>query len=436
MLKCSGHSVSIRDVSKALLSDKFSSEEKIELHKFEWISLLNLSMDRQWRVLIRRHIAFWIMNFNDSRNYSWKIPVISERICNWIMQHNLISKTSDKKFNIELLESLMQQRKFLKRQMYLQLPLLDKLILMRAIMVASAAINDRKTVRKTIQELSIFLKRIDCIESCKTSQEILNALRYFIEIRSIITFYRYSIPEEVTMAMNRLAQVTRKIRHADGGLSIFQSEFTPSSTYVDAVLSHVEQKNVSESSADSNYVRLQSLDGTAFINLRNRYFPLEFSAGSQRVILGTYLYFSNQKLLFSETNRMSHSINREKNNVWLNGKSEFVVNDHEIVFEKRLYINSFGNDIRCEESLSTKSFDVLHCISLPGEIDVSLLEYQNGFFMDMKNGARWMWCFDRSAKFSFDFDRSCILNGEKKGFTLLTVGSDSLDNLRWSLKRI
>jgi hypothetical protein len=351
------------------------------------------------------------------------------------MQYNFISKTSDKKFNTALMESLVQQLKFLRRLLYLQLKPLDKVLLVRAVAAAAAAINDRKTAMKAVKELTVFLEENDCLKSCKTSLEILNVLRNIIDIQSIIVFYKQQVPEEISKIAARLADVIRKIRHPDGGISVFQSEFTPSPAYADALLSCVKHEN-SIDAADADYTRLQSAEGTVFIDLGNKYFPLEFSTNYQRMILGTYLYFSGQKLFFSEGNRISHSVNKEKNNTWFDGKSEFVINDHEIIFEKKLYINNLGTDIRCEESLSTKSFDVTHYMVLPGEIDISLLEYQNGFFMDLKSGARWLWSFNKGAKFTFDFERTGILNGEKRNFTLLAINAGSSDKLRWSLKKV
>ncbi|MDR1982753.1 MAG: hypothetical protein LBQ08_03075 [Holosporaceae bacterium] len=435
VLKCTGRSVFIRDISSALVSDEFSSAEKLELHGFGWISLLNLNMDRQWRLLIRSHIGFWIWNFHNFTDVAWEIPVISERLYNWIIQYNFISKTLDKNFNAALIKSLLKQLKFLRRLLYLPLDFSDKVILIRALAVALSAINDKRNLLKVVHELAIFLKEADCTRSCKTPQEILNVLRYLIEIQSTILFYRQKIPNEIIETVSKLANITRKIRHADGGISIFQSEFTPSPLYVDAVLSCVKTETIADIN-DLNYLKLKSFEGTIFVDVGNKFFPIEFSAGSQRMILGTYLYFSDQKLSFSKNSKIRHTVDKEKNNIWFIGKSQFTINDHEIMFEKRLYINNLGVDIRCEESLSTKSFDIVHYIVLPGEIDISLLEYQNGFFMDLKSGIRWVWSFNKEAKFSFDFEKIGILNGEKRNFTLLAIDSNSSNRLKWSLKKI
>ncbi|MDR0678070.1 MAG: hypothetical protein LBF44_00870 [Holosporaceae bacterium] len=435
VLKCTGRSIFIRDISSAMMSDGLSKVEKLELHGFGWISLLNLNMDRQWRFLIRSHIEFWIRNFYNLTNQAWTISAISERLYNWIIQYNLISKTSDHNFNTSLVKSLIRQFNFLRRLLYLQLEFLDKIMLIRAIVVVSSAINDKKNVVKAIHELSIFLRQINCLQSCGTPQNILNALRYLIDIQSIILFHRQKIPHEILLTISKMASVTRKIRNPDGGICIFQSEFTPSPLYVDSILSRIKTE-ASVDAEDQKYIRLQSSGGTVFIDPGNKFFSTEFSAGVNRIILGTYLHFPDQKLSFSKNSKINHSIEREKNSFWFHGKSEFIINDHEIVFEKKLYINNLGTDMRCEEFFSTKSFDIMHCIVLPGEIDISLLEYQNGFFMDLKSGIRWVWSFNKEAKFLFDFEKVGILNGEKRNFTLLAVDSKFSNRLKWSLKKI
>jgi len=431
VLKCTGRPVFIRDISAVLMSENLSGAEKAELHRFEWISILNHNMDKQWRQLIRQHIVFWVKNFkNDSS--AWNISTISERIYNWIMQYNILSKTSDKNFNMIFLESLMQQFKFIKRQMYLPMNLLSKVRLIRAIIVISAAIGE--SITEASNELVAFLREINCVKACQTSYEILNVVRNLIEIQSVLQMYKKPVPNEIVDAIEDLSDITRFIRHPDGGISIFQSDFTPSPAYIDSLLSAVEYKS-SVGTVDSQYIKLQAVNGYAFINLRDKYFPLEFSEDHQRIILGTYLSFQDQNLSGSELFQSDHSIYKEKNNIWFSGKSEFSMNDREITFEKKLYINSSGTDIRCEELISGQPFDFTYHIILPGDIDISLLEYQVGFFIDFKNGARWSWNFNKEAKFSFDCGKVGILNGSKNKFTILSIKQEPTTKLRWSLKK-
>ncbi|MDR1375620.1 MAG: hypothetical protein LBJ45_02295 [Holosporaceae bacterium] len=436
VLKCSGRSIFIKNIPHMLMLSSLSNIEKSELHSFGWVSLLDLNMDKQWRLLIRHHIDFWIKKFkNTAEQPAWSILATSERLYNWIMQYNLISKTSDALFSATFLESIVQQLKFLKRQIYLPLKLLEKITLIRAIVIASAALDDHKKLALAIDELSIYLKETDPLRSCQTTLDILKVLRNLIDIQAIIVFYKKNMPMEISDTMSKLAQVIRNIRHSDGGISIFQSEFTPSPTYIDAVLSHVRRNNQRETY--SEYLRLRSFGATSFIHLKNKYFPLEFSSGTQRIILGSYLYFLDQNLSFLGDVKIDHTLHNEKNNIWFNGKSSFFINEQSIDFEKKLYINNLGTDIRCEEFMSTESFNIAYYLVLPSEITITPLEYQNGFFMDLKSGARWMWNFSKDAQFSFDFEKNGILNGERKYFTLLTIGKTLPSNkLRWSLKLI
>ncbi|MDR1560829.1 MAG: hypothetical protein LBS23_00535 [Holosporaceae bacterium] len=436
VLKCSGRSIFIRDISKIFRTKSLSEAEKSELHTFGWISILNLNVDKQWRLLIRNHIKFWIKNFKNLNGLAWRVPIVAERIYNWIMQYNLISKTSDQEFSAIFAESIAQQLKFLKRRLYLPLDLLEKAALIRTITIASVAVDKVRDSTRAINELAVYLEEIDCIKSCKTTQEILKTLRYLIEIQAISSFLKKNIPFEISKNISQLANIVRNIRHSDGGISIFQSEFTPSPLYIDALLSNAKKNSYKET--NSSYLRLQSLEGAAFIDLRNKFFPIEFSAGIQRIILGSYVYFPNRRLRFSNDAEMSHSIYNEKNNIWFTGKSSFSISRNDVTFEKKLYVNNLGTDIRCEENMSNESFDVSYCIVLPSEPVITPLEYKNGFFMDFATGARWVWNLSKNAKFLFDFARNGILNGERKIFTLLTIETTSpnKNKLRWSLKRL
>ncbi|MDR0677493.1 MAG: hypothetical protein LBF57_02365 [Holosporaceae bacterium] len=434
ILKCTGRPVLIKNIPTFLYSNDFSDEEKSELHSFEWISVLNLNIDRRWYLPMQQNITFWIEKFSKLDKLSWNIVNVSERIYNWIMQYNLISQISSAKFNAVFIKSLIRQIKFAKRLLYLPMKVSEKLRLIRAIAIGSSALNDKKSLFKSIRELSFFLEVVNCAKSCETPQEILIVLRCLIDIQSIILLYQKKVPREISDNISKLATIIKTIRHSDGGISIFRSEFTPSPSYIDALLARV--KNDNSLLIHPNYLRFQSFGGSLFIDIKNRYLPIEFSTGPQRIILGTYLYFSDSKLLFSGKNKIDHEIYKDKSNSWFNGKSEFIVNDHDVTFEKKLYINKLGMDIRCEEIISTESFNILHCIILPFKTDITMLEYQNGFSMDLKNGERWIWNFDRSVSLSFDFGKNTIINGNLQKISVLSLRTISSNRVRWSMKKV
>ncbi|MCR5225350.1 MAG: hypothetical protein K6C34_04670 [Alphaproteobacteria bacterium] len=434
VLKCSGKSIFIRNIPKILLSSSISTIEKAELHSFGWISLLNLDADKQWRLMIRNHIKFWMSHFKFSDDIAWSTPVTSERLYNWIVQYNLISKTSDIKFNDMLVKSISRQFKLLRRQLYLPLKMTEKTSLIRALAVTAAAINDAKTVQLCLKELQHNLRTEPVEKSNYSTQELLKILRNLVDIQAVISAGRKSIPTVVTNTMAKIATIIRQIRHPDGGISIFKSEFTPSAEYVDAILSHVENAKFQDFNA--GYLTLRTFEGTTFINLNDKYFPIEFSFGIQRIVLGSYLYFTDRNLNFSNTVEIKHSVIKEKSNVWFSGNSRFKINDANVNFEKSIYINNLGTDMRCEEKLSDNSLNVIHYIILPSDVEITPLEYQNGFFMDLRSGIRWCWSFDKDTKLSFDFERNAILNGKKVNVTLLSITTSEKNFLRWTLKKI
>lgn len=437
VLKCSGRSISMHDISRAMIDDDLSEQEQIELHSFGWLRSVSINIDRHWRQLIRAHIKFWLENFNKISIPAWHVAATSERIYNWVIHHEIISKTSDLDFVKNFTNSLFQQVKFLKRQLYLSLPLVEKTSLIRAIVIAQAAIDDWKGLQKIVEELEC------CIENYSDSfslyggiQNMLKLLRNLLDVQSILNYHKENAPANTAKLIVHLATAIRQTRHSDGGVSLFQSEFTPSPIYVDALLSKVKYSNNLE--IDSGYLRLQSAGSLAFIDTKNKNFPLEFSFGTQRVILGTYLHFHGSHLQSAISKNSNYNLHNEKSNIWFCGQSEFLINDREVQFEKKIYIDQSGTDVRCEEILSISAFEATHHIILPGEILITPLENQNGFFIDHKHGTRWMWNFGANANYSFDFEKSGLINGQKMSFTLLSVNIDAETGnaLRWSLKKM
>ena len=437
VLKCSGRSISMYDISRAMIDDNLSEQERIELHSFGWLHSVSINIDRQWRKLIRAHIKFWLENFNKISMPVWHVVATSERVYNWIIHHEIISKTSDLNFVQNFTNSLFKQIKFLKRQLYLPLSLVEKTSLIRAIVVAQAAIDDWKGLQKTVEELECCIENYsDSFGSYGGIQNMLKLLRNLLDVQSILNYHKENAPANTAKLIAHLAATVRQMRHSDGGVSLFQSEFTPSPIYIDALLSKVKYSN--HLKINSGYLRLQSAGSLAFIDTKNKNFPLEFSFGTQRVILGTYLRFHDGHLQSTILKNSNYNVHNEKNNIWFCGQSEFLINDHKVQFEKKIYIDQLGMDVRCEEILSTSAFEAIHHIILPGEILITPLEHQNGFFIDHKHGTRWMWNFGANANYSFDFEKSGLVNGQKMSFTLLSVNIDAEEGnvLRWSLKKM
>lgn len=430
-LKCSAKDVSIKDIPRAWFSNDFSYGELVELHSFGWISLIDLDMDRQWLRMIRRHISFWISHFKRPNNLAWKAT--SERVYNWVVRYNLISKTSDSVFIKKFTRSILSQMEYLRRMLYLPLNAVEKFSLIRTLMVAYAAVGNVSMVRNALKELCHYINLNDCINETKSTYDLVKLLRYLIDIDGMTYVCKHGTPPEVATLIAKLSGVIKKITHSDGGVCLFNSAFSPAPAYIDALLSYVKRTIPSKDS--DGYLRFSSLDGSLFVSLRDKQLSTEFTFNGRRIILGSYFYFSGGN--FSKWSDVEYSTRDETSNIWFTGKSSFIANDHTITFSKKLYMNSFGTDLRCEESFSTQSFDITRYIVLPGDAEVTSLEYQNGFFVVFPDGAKWIWNFSENAKFSFDNQHYIIVNGKRIQLSLLMISVDtSKDNvLRWSIKK-
>lgn len=430
-LKCTARDVPIKDIPQAWCSNDFSYEELQELHSFGWISLLDMDMDRQWLRMIRKHLNFWMVHFRKPDALAWSVT--AERVYNWIVRYNLISKTSDTAFIKKFTSSLLYQMEYLHKLLYLPQNVIEKVGLIRTLMVAYAAVGKVSVVKNALSELCNYINSTDCINEVRSTYDLVKLLRYLIDIDGMTYVCKHGTPQEVLNLMAKLSGVIKKLMHADGGISVFGSAFTPAPTYLDSLLSSV--KRTISANDNDGYLRFSALDGTLFMSLRDKQLSTEFTFNGQRIILGTYFNFSGGN--FSHWSDVGYSTHNETSNIWFTGQSKFVVSDHDVTFFKKMYMDSFGTDLRCEEKFSTQSFSISRYIVLPGDVDISPLEYQNGFFLTLPNGERWIWNFSNNAEFSLDNRNCAIINGRRISLILLTisVNSDEDNTLLWSLKK-
>lgn len=429
-LKSSARKILIKDIPDVWQSSEFSRQEKLELHSFGWLSLLDIDMDRQWLKLIRNHIKFWMKNFDDT-HFSWEAT--SERIYNWIKYYNLISKTSDTEFIKKFTRSILYQMKCLQKIMYLTVSPVNKVSIIRTIIVAYGAVDRPSVVKKALQELCDYINHTDCVNSVKSTYDFVKLLRYLIDIESMCCIYQQDTPE-ISVLISKVAGIIEKIKQADGGICLFQSIFTPTPAYINTLLSYTKYTIADNNS--SGYFRLNTIDAQLFVNLRNKQLSMEFSNNNQRVILGTYFAFPGN-IVCSNWSEVEYHTSEEFGGTQFYGKSMFIANDHQTVFSRELYINTLGTELRCEEKFSTRSLDITRYITFPGNAKITLLEYQNGFSITLSSGIKWIWICDYNAEIFVESGYNCMINGEISSVTLVSVSTNTNENntLSWRFKK-
>lgn len=435
-LKSSARSIFVKDIQNLIGSTKLSEKEKKELHSFDWISLLHVNLDRQLKIYIKKNILFWIQNFKDTSHFSWNPVITAQRVYNWVLEYNLISNAADYSFNEKILSSLMKQWKYLKRISHFSFNSIDKSFILRAVVLMAASLDSRDTIKETVKIINQIFSDCNLISECKNTNQILSLLRNLLEIQFFISCYKIGFSNDVIMLMSKLAEIISKLRHSDGGISMFNSEFNPSVTYIDSLLSHVK-KYIRTNYADG-YLKLSSINSAIFIDANDRYFPIEFSSNYQRIILGSYILLKNGKTI-SDERKPQHVLHNENHNYWFLGESSFYVNGVGINFSKKLYMNHLGTDLRCEEIITQETFDVVMYLMLPGKIEITPIENQNAFIIDFVNGERWCVAFEKNIKYSFEYERQSVQKGKREYYNLLslkTLVKDSKSIFRWSLKRL
>lgn len=435
-LKSSARSIFVKDIQSLIESQKISQKEKEELHSFDWIAFLHINLDRQLKVYIRKNILYWIKHFKDSSHFSWDPVITAQRIYNWVCQYHLISNVVDLSVNEKILNSLMKQWKYLKRIRYLLFNPVEKSYILKAIVLMAASLDEKKMVKESVEIINQNFKDCSLISKCKNTNEILSLLRNLLEIQFYVSCYKLGFSDDVLRCISELAGVVTKLRHSDGGISMFNSEFNPSVTYIDSILSHV--KKYMRGNYNDGYLKLSSINSYVFIDANDRFFPFEFSSNYQRIIAGSYLLFKNGKTI-GGSKKTTHMLHTENKNYWFCGESEFFVNGTKVQYLKKMYLDQLGTDVRCEEIIENGVLDLAIYLFLPSDVTITPVDPQNGFIADFITGERWTFTFEKNLIYSFEYRRESIQNGKIVYYNLLSLTVPRQDNksiFRWSLKRL
>lgn len=435
IIPSSGKKIYINDIISIMQKESISHTELKELHSFSWLYYAIIASDTNLRHLVRNTVQCWIDSFKSTSSIAWNVYIVAERLFNWILNYKLIKKKSDSEFNLLFLKSIAKQICFLKRFLYMQHLPKNNLLIIKTLLYYSYITSNRKYLIKIVKILNEFISKIDFFKGALTTYDLLIIYKHLLDIRFLLNIANLEISTHLKDQLVILFSVIKYIRHNDGGISLFGSKITPQPQHIDKMLAYIDTQPINCS--NYGYIKSNHIDNIIIIDKYNPFFSFEFSGKSKRIIMESH-YAINTDVnvnVNTDLDKADVNVHTEKGNFWFEGISEKHFNNGTYIkFYRKLYVNNIGNDLRCEDSISS-CFSSKQIYVIDGRAKITEQEYQNGFFVDLENGERWSWNFSKNMQFSFEQGKIRLFNGEhiKTTNVILTTNCEN-NNTRWVLK--
>lgn len=207
-----------KDVSAAWLE---------HIHGFEWIRDLRSLGGHQGRQAARYMIENWIHNHQSWDELTWRSDILGRRLGNWLAGYDFFGESADAEFQELFLDSIVRQVRHLGRALPGLLTGLPLLYAIKGLAYGGLTLEGRENYL----ELALHLldeqidKQIlsDGGHISRNPQELLEAIRILIDIRSALRQGGYPAISKIQHGLDRAVPALRFFRHGDGRFALFNN---------------------------------------------------------------------------------------------------------------------------------------------------------------------------------------------------------------------
>lgn len=458
------------------------------MHGFSWLRDLRALGGDEARRQAREMISSWMSRYRNWSDFAWKTGLTGRRVANWIALYDFYGASATREFQQDLFESLARQARHLSRTLPGSAEGLEKLYGIRGLAFAGLAFSGRQGwVAQALDLLQQETKKQilpDGGHISRNPQQLLEALKIFVDIRAAILAAGYPAPEQITYTIDRMAQALRFFRYADKGLTVFNGSQEGDAVLVDAVLARANtQGKILSALPHSGYQRITLGRSVLMLDAGSpppwphdagaHAAPLafEFCYGKERVFVscGTHpldgawrdslrATAAHNTLCIDHRNsceiREDGHFGRKAQNVTIERQAAhdavLVEVSHDgyvplngITHRRRFYLGDHGHDLRGEESLTCttglgKPAEIALRFHLHPKVQASLIRDGQEVLLRLGGGAGWRFFHSGGGQIALE-DSVYIGSGTRPRKTKQIVIHGCMDSdaaqIKWALQR-
>lgn len=248
-------------ISPDLMEILADSTDDEYAYSFAWIRHLQAVGGNGSMRLTRDFILTFINTYRKTKSFwlrlnSWTMPLIGERLVNWMFSYSFFASGSNDSFQKTVLSSIMEQFSHLWKCYEAEPSLYARLTALKAIMTCLCSMQNTQStkIKKAIREICEIAENwIDSsgMVANRNPNDHFNVFKGLIEIRFVSKNAGIDLPKRIFVdGLAKMAACIRFLRLGDGKLSNLvgdgyplNSSLMPTRQMIDTALSVVESKN-------------------------------------------------------------------------------------------------------------------------------------------------------------------------------------------------
>ncbi len=367
-----------------------------ELHSFSWLRDLRAAGGDTARRAARELVGSWLDGHETISFPAWDPIVLARRLSHWLGQWEFYAASADVLFRRRVIDSACKQACHLNRVLPAGLSGSDLICALKGLTIAGACLpGGERWLARGLERLMRELPKqilVDGGHIERSPARHLAVLRDLIDLRATLHAAEVEVPNDLSTAIDAMAPTLRLFQHGDGGLALFNGSSEEEDLRIDMVLQRADGRGRPRMSApQSGFQRMQA--GRALVIVDSGAPPppgfdrrahagtlsFEMSVGRERFIVncGAEAFHptvnqllrgtaAHSTLTASDTNSSAIAragglltrpetvrCRREEGegNVWLDLSHDGYRANYGLLYHRRLFLASNGEDLRGEERL-------------------------------------------------------------------------------------
>ena len=327
------------EIGKKIINGKTNIKLIKDFNKFNFLRDLKAEGSIKSRSIARSLVSNWIDERHNLLSKEFDSQIMAERITCWSFNFSWFAESGELDLQKKILYSIALQIKYLEIKLTETNNHLEKIIIIKGILVAKSILFDDiiniDELLNLIDEKLEILTNVDGGHSSRSPVLQINLLRHLIEIRSVVGILKNVHAENLHKQTIKMGEFCRSFQMPNGHFAWFHGGSLVPKDIIKQTLNRVGYKNrIFQVAEDTGFCRLSNMDSLVFVdiglkpivntNTKASLFAFEFFYKKEKIIsnLGELINSNIKSAKNSLASSAAHSTLNidDRNNIDLTGK--------------------------------------------------------------------------------------------------------------------
>lgn len=202
--------------------DNLGQQNLDELHKFSWLSSLDIKNDKKF---VQGIILEWLKNNKNFNEKTWKHNVASSRLIFWICCSHFTTRSEDMVFRSALTNNIIKQAFHLNKNLNFIHNNLDRIYVLASLILTSVTFEgSQKLFQSSIKNLSNEIKNIvdkNGFVQSKNPEDQFWVLHHLILVKEFLIFSQNTVPEFLDQQIQKVGSNYKGLVLSNDRLPLF-----------------------------------------------------------------------------------------------------------------------------------------------------------------------------------------------------------------------